>query len=349
MKIIINGNFFEKRITGVQRFEREIISELDSFVKSEDNIELVVPDRSKVDLSIKNIRVVEFKSSFSGLKWDYLTFPKYVKKNNGVAVNLANRLTPFTKQIVCLHDITYKVNRTYHRGLKGYLRTIWNCLNYYLITRCSEKLFTVSNFSKSEILKYYPKTKNKDIGILYNAWQHMDRVGIDENLFAKFPFAEKGKYYFSMGSMAYNKNFKWVLSAASKNPSETFVIAGGGKLDQYANDMGYSNLENVHFLGYVSDEEAKTLMKNAKAFLFPTLYEGFGIPPLEAAASGCNNLVISDIEVMREVYGEYATYINPYDYQENNFIYTNSLDLNGLLDKYSWVKSAKALYEFLKV
>lgn len=64
------------------------------------------------------------------------------------------------------------------------------------------------------------------------------------------------------------------------------------------------------YLGYVTDGEAKSLMENCKAFLFPTLYEGFGIPPLEAIACGAPRVMVSNTPCMREIYGSHADYID---------------------------------------
>ena len=66
---------------------------------------------------------------------------------------------------------------------------------------------------------------------------------------------------------------------------------------------------------WVSDEGAKTLMRDCKVFLFPTFYEGFDIPPLEAISAGAKQVVVSDTEVMHEVFGDSVSYINPNEYE----------------------------------
>ncbi len=71
------------------------------------------------------------------------------------------------------------------------------------------------------------------------------------------------------------------MKVAEHNPAAVFAI--GGKKYEPGN---YKNPSNVHFLGFVSDEDACSLLKNCKAFLFLSIYEGFGIPPLEALALG---------------------------------------------------------------
>ena len=102
------------------------------------------------------------------------------------------------------------------------------------------------------------------------------------------------------------------------------------------------------YLGYVSDGAAKALMAHCKAFLFPTLYEGFGIPPLEAAACGAPQIIVSDTPCMREVYGPCAAYIdltaNPGDVDD---VTPATAPTAALLEKYSWDKSAERLLQIL--
>ena len=128
-----------------------------------------------------------------------------------------------------------------------------------------------------------------------------------------------------------------------------FAIAGGGSLAEEAGRLGLADLPNVVYLGYVSDGEAKSLMANCRAFLFPTLYEGFGIPPLEAVACGAKQILVSDTPCMREVYGDCAGYID-LDTNPGNVDDTTppQADPQLLLEKYSWEKSAEKLLGILK-
>lgn len=71
--------------------------------------------------------------------------------------------------------------------------------------------------------------------------------------------------------------------------------------------------KKIFFTGYISDDELKNYYSYADLFVFPSYYEGFGLPPLESMAAGCSNIVCSDIPVLREIYGDYVTYFNLYD------------------------------------
>ena len=116
---------------------------------------------------------------------------------------------------------------------------------------------------------------------------------------------------------------------------------------------------NIQFLGRVSDDELVRLYNQAACFVFPSLYEGFGLPPLEAMACGCPVLV-SDIPVEREVCGDAAQYFNPLD--PTNILHTITQYLNDAdvikekmrqkgfenITRFSWEKSAEILIQKLK-
>lgn len=106
----------------------------------------------------------------------------------------------------------------------------------------------------------------------------------------------------------------------------------------------------MKLLGFVSDEEAKTLMRDCSAFLFPTFYEGFGIPPLEAISAGAKQVVVSDTDVMHEIFGDGVVYVDPNDCNIalSDFPEISETQVYGLLAKYSWKKSAETLLELLK-
>ena len=126
-----------------------------------------------------------------------------------------------------------------------------------------------------------------------------------------------------------------------------FAVAGSINKTVFANGLGFECPKNMKLLGYVSDEEAKTLMRDCKAFLFPTFYEGFGIPPLEALSVGCNRIIVTDSEVMHEVLENAATYINPYFYHLPDSNGSSHKNIEKVLEKYSWKKSAEKLYELI--
>lgn len=107
-------------------------------------------------------------------------------------------------------------------------------------------------------------------------------------------------------------------------------------------------ITNLKFVGYVSDQESKALMLKCKAFIHPSFYEGFGIPPLEALT--CNaKILVSNSTCLPEIYEDSAVYFNPNDYDVNldELIKTNVSDREKILKKCSWEKSSETLLSIL--
>ena len=102
-------------------------------------------------------------------------------------------------------------------------------------------------------------------------------------------------------------------------------------------------------MGYVSDEEAKALMIHCKAFLFPTFYEGFGMPPMEALSCGAR-AIVSDTPTMNEVYGNTVYYINPNNANVDleKLVMTKVEPAENVLSRFSWRKSAEMFYDTIK-
>ena len=335
-KIIINGRFLTQRTTGVQRYAREILNELDKIVDSE-KVELAVPENVPIESipKYKNINV-KVIGKLQDILWEHISFPLYVLKKRGISLNLCNVAPLLAPGIVCIHDMKIKAHPEYFN--KKFV--VWyNILFKNEICR-AKTLITVSEFSKREICKYY-NVKPEKIIVISNSWQHYNRVGYDENALKKYELNEK-KYYFSMCSLEPNKNFRWIAAAAEKNPNYTFAIAGSINNKVFEQGLNYSCPSNLKLLGYVTDQEAKELLKNCFAFIFPSFYEGFGIPPLEAISAGTERIIVSDIPQMHEMFGNEVTYINPYELP-GKLICKKKCNSKTILNQFSWEESAKKM------
>ncbi len=338
-KYAINGLFLTQNITGIQRFAYEIIKRLDQ-LSDKNEIVLVVPYETEINVQFKNISVVKY-GSLKGILWEQVNYPDFLQKYNCLALCLTNVLPLFyRKGIVVIHDVSYKANPQFFTGFRNRMSAFWHCVNYHAAVHSKMKILTVSKFSKTEIQKYY-NVEAERIHVVYPAWQHMDNVRPSATLYERYPQLKEKKYFFSMASLAPNKNIKWIMKAAKQHPDQLFVIAGGGKFNE-------KKRSNTLFLGYVSDEDAKMLMANCKAFLFPTHYEGFGMPPLEAAACGAPQIIVSNTPCMREVYGEYASYVDPH--KPENWIVEECKNNNfkELLEKYSWESTAVVIKRLME-
>lgn len=342
MKIIVNGRFLIHRVTGVERYARELLNELDKIVDSGEVLLAVPPEVSDVPI-YQNIEVKKIGRLHNQM-WEHISFPHYVKRQKAISLNLCNVAPLSEPDIVCIHDVKVKATPQYFS--RKFL--MWYDLLFTNETKRAKLIITVSEFSKSEIVKYFKVDADKII-VVPNAWQHYDRIGFDENALVKYGLPKK-EYFFSMCSLEPNKNFKWIAEKAKRNPSLLFAVAGSINKKVFSEGLGFECPQNMKLLGYVTDEEAKTLMRDCKAFLFPTFYEGFGIPPLEAMCAGAQSIYVSDTKVMHEIFEDSVHYVNPNDYSNSGCFDEENLKhkSSAILKKYSWEKSARTLLKCLR-
>ena len=334
MKVVINGKAFVKKYkTGVQRYCIELLNEIDKQVSGTE-IELLIPKYCNEEFTYKNIKVVKFGNLNLNI-WEQIELPLYAYRNKAILVNLCNTSPILKPDIVCVHDINCIKNPQYYPKLFS----IWYKIMVKNAVKKAKKIITVSKFSKSEIENYY---NIKDVEVIYNGYEHINRTKSDNRIFEKVKGIEKNKYFFTLGTIQKNKNIEWILQVAKLNHNKTFVITG------YMNQENIKfDLKNVIYTGYIQDEELKALMENCEAYIIPSFYEGFGIPPLEAFALG-KNIIASDIPVFHEVFEDEVKYINPYEYNVNFNDLVNSQNRQKILDKFSWKKSAKDLLNIIE-
>ena len=342
MKYVFNGRFLSQRLTGVQRYASEILSRLDEICAGAD-YEIAVPYGVSDVPQYKNIKVVRLKGA-KGVLWEQTAFVCYVKKHNAVSVNLCNSAPLTGRKVVTIHDIKIKVHPEFFSRA---FRLWYNFLFKNLIKK-SLAIITVSEFSKDEIVKYYGCPADK-IHVINSAWQHYLSIPYSQDKLAEFGL-KSHEYIFALGSLEPNKNLNWVFNVARNNPGEIFAVGGGINNAVFAQTFS-SVPENVRLLGYLSDEEAKSLMRYSKAFVFPSFYEGFGLPPMEAMVAGAQNIIVSDIPVMHEIFGDTVFYIDAerFDYVIEDIIRSSSgaKTRDNLLASYGWDISAGKLYALL--
>ena len=350
--VLINGKFITQRLTGVQRYAFEIVKALGKIAEA-GTYALIVPKSAEMPAcaDFGSVEMIRYGDR-AGTLWEQIDLAELRRKTNAELINLCNTAPFSCPGIVCVHDMLIRrMPEIYTRKF-----VIWYNFLYSMYARKAKWILTVSEFSKNEIELLYPAMKDR-IEVIPNGWEHIEEVSNDEEVIDKLPeeCVKKG-YYLTIASMSKNKNYEWILKTAEKNQNEYFVIAGGDSKKTFAKQKQYSQLPNVIRLGYISDGELKSLMIKCKAFLFPSLYEGFGIPPLEALACGAE-LILSNIPVFQEIYGNCARYIDntlPCDLSfgiemRSNASGSTKARRDSILNKYSWTKSAHKLDELVKM
>ncbi len=332
-------------MNGQIRVAIEVIKELDKIVEK-DLFEIVAPESDYTINDLKNIRIIRFgKGNIHVWEQTYLMY--YLFKNKRTVINILNSHPIFKPDICYVHDVIFKAYPSIYAGGYGFFQKFYTLLMIYTSIKLGKRILTVSEFSKQEILKYY-KVDSEKIDVIYNGWEHISRIDEDDTAIEKNGLKNK-EYYLSVSGLTPQKNFKWVMQNAAYNKSDLYVIVGKKEGATSLTDLG--DTENVLFLGEKSDQEVKCLMKNCKGFIHPAIYEGFGLTPLEAIASGAKCIYLSKIPCLEEIYGEAAAFFDPHSPDidlESIKKEMNDSEKNVLLTKYSWHSAARKLKSILE-
>lgn len=347
MKYAFNGRFLTKTMTGQERFAMELISHLDKICKKGEFC--VVTSELVTELpKWENIEIIQ-TGRMKREAWEQFCLGPYLRKHNLKCVNLTTTFALGHCEVVCIHDASiFEIGTKFMHSAYGFFGTIWKWMLCRIAAKKADRILTVSNYSKEKLHEILNIPMEK-ISVVSNAWQHYERVKRDDTVFDRMPkYIEKRKYFFSMSSLSPQKNFIWIMEVAKRNPNSQFVITGKaeGFTQLGADDLKTSNL---HFTGYLTDGEIKALMSECRAFIHPAIYEGFGIPPLEALSCGAE-LIISTATCLPEIYEKSAHYIDPYNYDVDleRLLSEPVEPASKVLEKYNWAREAEKLYGILK-
>ncbi len=283
-----------------------------------------------------------------------------LKRINVIISNYTIPIITKSKSIVIIHDLQFRVMPHLIEKLK---LSYWNFIIPYAIKK-SNKVGTISEFSKKEISAYYPEITDKVFVVTEGVKFEKNRNSslIDNK--------KKGNYLLTVTSFGKHKNDVVLIKAfkllLEKYPKLKLKIIGTPKtpdakrmflkLKIMVNEYNLNN--SVEFLGYVTDKKLCELYSKCKAYIFPSLYEGFGLPLIEAQSCGAP-VISSNAGALPEIGGDSCIYFNPTN--ENELakkvinLFTDEKKQKELIEKgyvnsakYTWEKGASQLINAIK-
>ena len=232
-------------------------------------------------------------------------------------------------QAVTFHDASvFAVPNAYSWAFRFKYRLIFRKLG-----KTAKKVITVSEFSKQELVKYCHIDPQK-IVVIPHGHEHLLRITSDESIIQQYHLEIK-PYFLAVGSQSPHKNFKVILEALQYIPDAQFnLVIAGGSYEKVFQGQALQLPPNVKLVGYVSDGQLRALYEHARAFIFPSLYEGFGLPVLEALSFGCP-VISSNAASLPEVGGDVVTYFDP----------KNASELANILQSFSPLVNRQTIEE----
>lgn len=350
-KIYVNCRFLTQKITGVQRFAIEICKQLKSRY---DELFVFVAPHNIINESVANLLSVRLIGKHKGHLWEQYDLPQYLRmQNTPPLLNLCNSAPLFyDRKFITQHDVNYV---RYPESFSKAFRLLYNNMVKYNTKHCLH-IFTVSHHSKDELGLIYGIVKDK-ISVINNSVDSKFHHVEDKDLY-------KESYILAASSSPTpNKNFEATIGAfmnvLKQNSNIKLYVFGDCKSHKVSgctmDVTPYKNHPKIKFLGRVDDDMLVKVYSNAIAFIYPSRYEGFGIPPLEAQACGCP-VVSSLLSSLPEVLGDSALLCDPNDHEAlANALFSiisddkqrNELIKKGYdnVKRFSWERSAERLVE----
>jgi len=343
--ILCNSQFFHQRFGGVTRYSLSLIEKM---IHNEINFKICAPIyKNNYIKKIKNKYI--FGAYFS--KYPNILLLRYINNSliNFYLKDKNKKLVHFMydpeylpknvtqKKIITIHDTIHeKFNKSYKD-------------NFFLkrkkILEQMDKIICVSENTKKDLMKFY-NLDNKKVSVIYNGADHLNFIATEnKNIVSDKP------YILYVGSRAKYKNFRLFVESFKKSEklfnNFNIICFGGGYFSK--SEINYFkelNILNKIILVLGDDKSLKIHYENASLFVYPSLYEGFGISILEAINVGCPALA-SDIPVFREILGDKMCFFNPKSHEDLIFnmekILFDSENQKNLItigkkisEKYSW-------------
>ena len=354
-ELFINGRFALQRTTGVQRVAREIVAALDRRLQANQPLppcSLMLPAAADSP-ALARLPIQRVWGSRHPHVWEQIALPMATR--SGMLVNLCGAAPVFAArpQACVLHDAAvFDHPHAYTSAFRVWYRWLFRRLALQ-----GSRLITVSAFSRARLASVLNVPPSR-FAVMPLAADHMHRCASDPSVLAAHGLTDH-PFLLAVGSANPTKRLGALLRAwtALGRDGARLVIVGSTQETVFASDDWPAAVQGVVVLGSVGDNALKSLYGAAAGLVFPSVYEGFGLPPLEAMACGCP-VAASRAASIPEVCGDAALLFEPENPTALKVAMASLLDDAGLREElrrrgtaraanFSWDASAAALLEAL--
>lgn len=353
----INGKFTAQPTTGVQRVAARLVQALDARAGGPSGLPgrwvlLCPPGGQPPKLQHIECRVLGRRRRSLHL-WEQLQLP--LAARDGWLLNLAGS-APFAarRQVCMIHDAAVFDHPEAYSP--AFVR--WYRLLFRRLARRGDTLLTVSAFSRARLAATLGIEPGR-LAVVPNGADHLQGVTADDAVLQRLSLQGQ-RYFLAVATANPTKNLALLVAAFAALPAPAvsgaaarLVIVGGANARVFAGVLAPADPPRVLRTGPLDDAPLKALYQHAQALIFPSIYEGFGLPPLEAMACGCA-VIASNAAALPEVCGNAALYIDPLDQAALTAAMQRLLDEPALVQRlrqqgpahaarYTWATSASNL------
>lgn len=325
MKIAIEAQrIFRKKKHGMDMVVLETVRELQKLDKKNEYFILVSPDEDRCLEETPNFHLVEIRMPSYPL-WEQVGLPLALRKIKPDLLHCTSNTAPYfcnAPLVLTLHDIIFlekrnKTNKSFYQNMGWIYRRL---VVPRILPKC-RKIITVSRFECNHIRETLHLEKEKVLYI-YNGFSDHFKP-IEDPLPITKRYLEPERYFFFLGNTDPKKNTSRTLKAYAvyarhvQNPYPLLIAdLDAGSVNQLLKDEGIEEIRPlIHFSGYIQNTDLPAIYSGARAFLYTSLRESFGIPILEAMSCG-TPVLTSNTSSMPEVAGEGALLVDPFHVQE---------------------------------
>lgn len=267
-------------------------------------------------------------------------------------------LNPMSPLVAVAHDLSYER----FPELYSWQRRVWHRLvrARYLL-QSADHVVAVSEATAGDVRSLYGVSENR-VSVVYSGVPGAGEVSSKARAVAKARYNLPEQFVLYLGTLEPRKNVVSIIRAfdvIAHSVSHDLVIAGspGWLMKEFNKALaGVKHRSRIHVTGFIREQDKMALYELADLFVYPSLYEGFGFPPLEALLNG-TPVVTSLNSALPEVVGEWATLIDPYDRSElalvmkellNDLPEVSEEDKRAIREKYSWDEAARQTLKIIE-